>query len=60
LAGVHPSILPNLPDGTFDVDLLVSRIRGDDPHEPRFFYLTQEISTVDFSAKNISKFPDLS
>lgn len=35
LGGVHPSVLPNLPDGTFDLDLLASKIRGDDPHLPR-------------------------
>jgi hypothetical protein len=35
LGGVHPSVLPNLPDGTFDLDLLTSKIRGDDPHLPR-------------------------
>jgi hypothetical protein len=35
LGGVHPHILPNFPDGTFDLDLLTSKVRGDDSHLPR-------------------------
>ena len=37
LAGVHSRTLTNLPDGTFDLDQLVSKIRHGypDPHFPR-------------------------
>ncbi|XP_055676893.1 L-allo-threonine aldolase [Lutzomyia longipalpis] len=34
LAGVQLSILPNLPDGTFSLDLLRKSIRSYDDHEP--------------------------
>lgn len=37
LAGVHATTVPNLPDGTFDMEQLESKIRHGypDPHYPR-------------------------
>jgi threonine aldolase len=32
--GVSPRTVPNLPDGTFDIDALQAAIRDDDIHEP--------------------------
>lgn len=32
--GISPRNLPNLPDGTIDIDLIKSSIRDDDIHEP--------------------------
>ncbi len=34
LGGIQPSILPNRPDGTLDLDAIQSAIRADDPHYP--------------------------
>jgi threonine aldolase len=34
VGGVHPRILPNLPDGTLDLDLVAESIRGDNEHYP--------------------------
>jgi threonine aldolase len=34
LGGVHPCQLPNLPDGTLDLDEVRTAIRPDDPHDP--------------------------
>jgi threonine aldolase len=32
--GVHPYVLPNLPDGTIDLSAIRAAIRSDDPHFP--------------------------
>lgn len=34
LGGVHPRTVPNLPDGTIDLDRMEAAIRGDDEHYP--------------------------
>ena len=34
VGGIHPHPLPNLPDGTLDLDQVVGAIRADDPHYP--------------------------
>ena len=33
--GVHPRTIKNLPNGTFDIDELKSKIRDEDQHFPR-------------------------
>ena len=35
LGGIFPNTLPNQPDGTLDLAMVASAIRGDDIHEPR-------------------------
>ncbi len=35
LAGIHPHILPNEPDGTLPLDLIEEAVRGDNVHFPR-------------------------
>ena len=35
LGSVHPSMIPNQPDGTLDLDDIRSAVREDDIHEPR-------------------------
>lgn len=35
LGGVHPSLIPNRPDGTLDLEDIRHAVRGDDIHEPR-------------------------
>lgn len=34
--GVHPSIILNLLEGTFDLNIVVERIKADDSHHPRY------------------------
>jgi threonine aldolase len=34
LGGIHPRTLPNLPDGTLDLELLAAAVRPDDVHFP--------------------------
>ena len=44
--------LPNLPDGTFDLDLLESYIRPhDDPHQPRSSVICVENTHNDLGGK---------
>ncbi len=35
VGGIHPHLLPNLPDGTLDLEEIKGAIREDDPHFPR-------------------------
>ncbi|MEM5787862.1 MAG: low-specificity L-threonine aldolase [Syntrophobacteraceae bacterium] len=35
LGGVHPRAIPNLPDGTMDIENIEAAIRPDDVHHPR-------------------------
>jgi threonine aldolase len=34
LAGIHPCVLQNAPDGTLSLDEVAAAVRGDDPHYP--------------------------
>lgn len=42
LGGIHPRVLPNLPDGRLDLNEVIAAIRPEDAHFPRSRLLTLE------------------